>query len=270
MYRGRISPWKMCPPVSPTRRSMSGGPSTSSAMIARGQVAAEAGDRADHRPPDLVAPGVPVPSRNRCGTYCAKTLSVCTPARRDARVEHGLQVQLVPGARRQVALVGQPVEVAPLLLGERRVHLARCGAARGCPGRAVKFGQLGERHVDLDRDALRSGSPAPASRPCRVGAAAEQRRASRADRRWRPRRGARIRSPDPSSTPSPGTIRATGTPAATVAPASRAMSHSRNDTIPIPPSTYPQVPGMPVHPARTRGETRPTPCPDRAGWRWCR
>ena len=57
--------------------------------------------------------------------------------------------------------------------------------------------------------------------------------------------GAWIRSPETSSTPSPGTIRATGTSVAITAPASRAMSQSRNDTMPIPPSTYPQVPGIP-------------------------
>ncbi len=57
--------------------------------------------------------------------------------------------------------------------------------------------------------------------------------------------GARIVSPPSSVTPSPGTMAATGTPEASTAPASRAASASRNDTRPMPPSTYPQAPGTP-------------------------
>ena len=49
------------------------------------------------------------PSRKRCGTYCANTLSVCRPVRHHALVEHGLEVELVPGARRQHPVVGGPV-----------------------------------------------------------------------------------------------------------------------------------------------------------------
>ena len=109
MYAGRISPWKMCPPVRPTRRSMSGGPSTSIAEDRPGQVAAEAGDRVHHRCPASSRRVSQLPSLNRCGTYWANTLSVCTPVGRDAPVEHRLQVELAPGARRQHALVGQPV-----------------------------------------------------------------------------------------------------------------------------------------------------------------
>ena len=67
--------------------------------------------------------------------------------------------------------------------------------------------------------------------------------------------GASIRSPPSSSTPSPGTIRATGTPVATTAPSARAASQSRNETIPIPPTTYPHIPGSP-------------PSRPEAWWKW--
>ena len=57
--------------------------------------------------------------------------------------------------------------------------------------------------------------------------------------------GAWIRSPPASSTPSPGKIRATGTSVATTAPSALAASQSRNETMPIPPTTYPHIPGSP-------------------------
>ena len=57
--------------------------------------------------------------------------------------------------------------------------------------------------------------------------------------------GALMRSPLSSSTPSPAMMWRTGQPAATVAPASWATSHMMNETRPMPPVTYPHIPGMP-------------------------
>ena len=110
---GRHSPWKMWPPVRPTPRSMSGGPSTCTAMTASGMLLQnrpiEARARSA-RPPRAGCPSRP--PRTVCGTYWAKTLIVCDPFGGDAAVVARLEIELGPEPRRQPALAGRPVKAA--------------------------------------------------------------------------------------------------------------------------------------------------------------
>ena len=143
------------------------------------------------------------PSRNRFGTYWANTLSVCTPVGATRRVEHasGGRARSRSAAARQPSLA-RPVVVAPLVLARAACSPGRCGAAPGA-GPRREIGQLGERHVHLDGDAVDRDSRAPA-RP-RPGSAPPSSSAS-----VTPRVGvgdddrrARIRSPEPARRPRP-------------------------------------------------------------------
>ena len=114
----------MCPPVSPTRRSMSGGPSTSIPVTAAGMLLQNRPIDSHHHPTHLVAPAVPVALAEPGGHVLGEHAQRVHPVRHHAPVEHRVEVELVPGPRRQHALVRRPVVRAPLVLGERGVGLA--------------------------------------------------------------------------------------------------------------------------------------------------
>ena len=156
-----------------------------------------------------------VPSRNRCGTYWANTLIVCTPGGRDARVVHRLEVELVPGARR----AARPSLAARWWsrhsdFRERRVHLAGVVRLAGAgPGREV--GQLGEAScspstvtpsIGIPRTWAAQAASAPPSSsaegPVRVGVGDDLRRAGSA-RPTPARRPRRAESARPARRPPP-------------------------------------------------------------------
>ena len=112
------------------------------------------------------------------------------------------------------------------------------------PGRALKLGNSLSATLTLTvQPGLRHGQHSRS--PGGVGGVTQERQGRPADRHSRPRSTRSIVRRRRARLPSPGMIFATGRPVRTMAPESRAMSHRMNDTIPIPPSTYPHIPGMP-------------------------
>ena len=132
-------------------------------MIAAGIFSQYRAIEAIARSCDVVAAAIPIAASNVWGTYCAKTLIVCTPCRCHARVVGRLKIKLAPEPVRQSAGAGGLVARLPLCLRKRRVDLAQVVRhVRAGPGLEAR--QLFECHIQLDgaaglRDRLDAGSP---------------------------------------------------------------------------------------------------------------
>src|SRR6202050_3152337 len=138
----------------------------------RGEIEAEAAERAQRKTADLVAARFPRALREAIRNVLREDAHGVQAGGGDGGVVNTLEVQLAPKPGGQFAAARSRESFAPLGFGERRVDLAVVVRLIGA-GTRGEFGQFAEQNVELDGAAF-DGNALDAGAPSRVGGGSEQ------------------------------------------------------------------------------------------------